>query len=322
MQYQHKIQILGALSAVLLLLLIGTFIFNPDTTFVRQSTSRLLEKQTIQKVTKIAIKSADLQELTFIKRTGQWYLLREPKEYPVKMQRIEDMLKPFGNSFIVPVRATTAQAHERLGVGASASHITMWAENAEKPVLDLYFGSLDATGKEIYFRSANSDVVKSIEDHFSSYIQSSPQSWYDLRLFPQTGAQALKSELVQKISCSGNSSGNFSLSRTGPASWSGAGGNLNSKELDTKKIDTYIQDLIYASGDDFVDSMNEKALSDKTTIVLELGDGRTKKITIISDHESRSHWATVTDTPYIYQLSEWQYNKIVKESTYFIKTEQ
>jgi len=323
MQYQRKLQILSAFIVILSLSLLGSFIFNPEARRVRQSTGSLLESQKIQSVSKIQIVRPELPTLDFIKRTGQWYAVRDDKEYPAKNDRIEDFLKPFGKPTFLPQRASSAQSHERLGLGEnSASRVTFWADSAKKPVLDMYFGSLDATGKEIYFRYADSDGVKSVEDRFSSYIQSSPQSWYDLRLFPQSGSQGLKTELVQSISWSFDSESSFSISRSGPASWIGKGNNFEGKELDTKKIDGFLQDLVSASGDDFADPVEPPSKFSGLTITLELGDGRTKKLSILSDPASQSHWATVTDTPYTYKLSEWQYNRLAKNSDYFIKTEK
>jgi hypothetical protein len=323
MQYQRRVQVLSALIVILSLALLGSFVFNPEARTVRQATGVLLESQKVQSITKIEITRPTVPTLSFIKRTGQWYAVRDGKEYPVKNDRIEDFLKPFGKPSLLPQRASSAQTHERLGLGAnSASRVTFWADSAGKPILDMYFGSMDATGKELYFRFADSDVVKSVEDHFSSYIQSSPQSWYDLRLFPQSGNQGLKTELVQKITWAVDGKGSFSLSRSGPSSWSGTGGNLEGKELDTKKIDGFLQDLVSASGEDFADPVAYSSKLSRLSITAELGDGRTKKLIILSDFASQSYWATVSDTPYTYRLSEWQYNRLAKESTYFIKTEK
>jgi hypothetical protein len=322
MQFQRKVQILITLIIILSLTLFSTFIFNPEARTVRQATGVLLDSKKVQLITKIEIKEPTKPALTFIKRTGVWYTLRDGKDYPVKHERIEDFLKPFSKPAFLPQRSSSAQTHERLGLGAaSASRVTFWGEGAEKPVLDMYFGSMDATGKEIYFRLADSDTVKSVEDRFSSYIQSSPQSWYDLRLFPQSGTQGMKPELVQRIIWTSDSKVSFSISRSGPAKWDGKGDNLEGKELDTNKIDTLLQDLINATGEDFTEVVDQHTKATQVTIAAELGDGRTKKVTIRSDPETRTHWVTSSDTPYTYTLSEWQYNRLVKDSTYFIKTD-
>ncbi|AEJ19435.1 DUF4340 domain-containing protein [Gracilinema caldarium] len=323
MQYQRKIQILGTMIIILSVTLLSSFIFNPEARSVRQATGVLLDPKKIQNITKIEIKGPTKSALTFIKRTGLWYAIRDGKEYPVKNERIGDFLKPFSKPSFLPQRASSAQTHERLGLGtASASRVTFWGEDTEKPVLDMYFGSMDATGKEIYFRFSDSDSVKSIEDRFSSYIQSSPQSWYDLRIFPQSGNQGMKPELIQRIIWTLDSNVGFSISRSGPANWVGKEDNLEGKELDTNKIDTFLQDLINATGDDFTEITNQSAKVNQVTITAELGDGRTKKVTIRSDPETKSHWATSSDTPYTYTLSEWQYNRLVKERNYFIKSEK
>lgn len=324
MQYQRKVQILISLIVILSLTLLGTFIFNPEARLMRQATGVLVDSNKLKTITKIEIQQPQMPPLSFLKRTGQWYAVRDGKEYPVKNDRIEDFLKPYGQPHLLPQQASSAQAHERLGLGPNAaSRVTLWSDGTEKPVMDIWFGSMDATGKEIYFRFADSDTVQSVEDNFSSYIQSSPQSWYDLRLFPQTGNQGIKPELVQRISWSVESKGSFSLSRSGPSSWNGSGGKLEGKELDSKKIDSFLQDLVSASGDDFTDPVSDDTVQRrKATITAELGDGRTKRLIILSDPEHQSHWATVSDTPYTYRLSQWLYNKLVKESDYFIKTDK
>lgn len=323
MQYQRKVQILGSLIVILTITLLASLIFNPETRTVRQATGVLLDPKKIQNIIKIEIQRPNSTALSFIKRTGLWYAIRDGKEYPVKNERIEDFLKPFSKPALLPQRATSAQTHERLGLGiTTASRVVIWTDRADKPVVDLYFGSLDATGKEIYFRSADSDLVKSVEDHYSSYINSSPQSWYDLRLFPQSGTQGLKPELVQRISWSFDTKASFTLSRSGSAIWTGTGGNLEGKNLDTKKIDTVLQDLMSASGDDFIERVGQESTLSKVTISAELGDGRTKRLTIFTDSNNQSHWATVSDTPFTYTLSEWQFNRLVKDSEYFVKSEQ
>lgn len=322
MQYQRKVQILGSFIVILTITLLASLIFNPETRTVRQATGVLLDSKKMQNIIKIEIQRPSSASLSFIKRTGLWYAIRDGKEYPVKNERIEDFLKFFSKPALLSQRATSAQTHERFGLGKdTASRVIIWTDSADKPLIDLYFGSMDATGKEIYFRFADSDIVKSVEDHYSSYIQSSPQSWYDLRLFPQSGNQGLKPELVQRISWSFDTKVGFTLSRSGPASWTGTGGNLEVKNLDTKKIDTFLQDLMSAIGDDFIERVGQESTLSKVTISAELGDGRSKGLTIFTDSINQSHWATVSDTPFTYTLSEWQFNRLVKDSEYFVKSE-
>lgn len=321
MMFQRKVQILSGLVLLLSLLFIGTFFFSPDTIAVREATGVLIDKQQSEKIIKIDIQRPGLPEFTLIKRTGQWYARRDTKEYPVKNERVADFLKPFSKPSVFPTRASTLQAHERLGLSdTNAVRVRMWYDEHKEPTLDLYFGAMDAMGKEIYFRLADQNEVKSAEDLFSSYLQSSPQSWYDLRLFPQSNGQSMTPELVQKITWTVDNQGSFSILRSSTSQWSGLGNGLESKEIDTKKVDSFLRDLIGATGDDFTDPVQNTSDVSKVFITLELGDGRTKKVSILSDAATKTHVASVTDTPYTYLLSEWQYNQLIKDAAWFIKT--
>lgn len=323
MMFQRKVQILSGLVLLLSLLFIGTFLFSPDTRAVREATGVLIDKQQSEKLTKIDIQRPGLPEFTLIKRTGQWYARRDAKEYPVKNERVADFLKPFSKPSVFPTRASTIQAHERLGLSdQTAVRVRMWHDEHEGPTLDLYFGDMDATGKEIYFRLANQNEVKSAEDLFSSYLQSSPQSWYDLRLFPQSNGQSMTPELVQKITWKVDNKDSFSIQRSSTSQWFGFGNGLESKEIDTRKVEAFLRDLIGATGDDFADSLQNTSNVLEVLITLELGDGRSKKVSILSDPITKIHAASVTDTPYTYLLSEWQYNQLIMDAAWFIKTEE
>ncbi|MDR1863758.1 MAG: DUF4340 domain-containing protein, partial [Treponema sp.] len=182
MAHNRKAAVLGVLVLVLSLIYGATWFLDPQRSYERNAAFAWIDKDLLFQADRIQI--AGLQGSTELRRKrGLWVIEEDGGDYPVKQARVEDFLGILSRRAPYPVRASSAGAAERLGLGEGSSSRIVIRGGAGLPLLDLLIGGGDATGREIYLRQAGRDEVRSGEDRFTQYLDSPRTSWYDLGLF-------------------------------------------------------------------------------------------------------------------------------------------
>ena len=205
MVFKKKAAVLSALVAILALVYILTFVFDPQRQQSRQAFS-WLDPGLLSKVDRIEINGSGGGSpggrTVLIRKNNIWVFEAEvaglpegnlvqplannqaQAEFPVKQGRVEDFLAVLTRRDIYPLRAVSDAGREKLGVVEGTASRIVVRGGAGLPLLDLLVGGSDALGQGVYLRRAGSNEIYSGEDHFTLYTESKPNAWYELRLFP------------------------------------------------------------------------------------------------------------------------------------------
>jgi len=309
MTYKNRLIFLGTLIGVLAVTYIVSVIFTSDIGY--KSTSYIwLDSKAAEKTIRIVIKDAE-NEIDLKKINNQWYVSHNGVEYPAKQLRVEDFLKILTKRSAWPVRSTSASNHERFGLDQSASRVTVYAETV---LLDLVAGNEDVNKNEIYLRKAGQNEVRSGDNAIKSYISSPVTSWYNLRLIPETENGSVDVSSVQRLSVYTPQETQVFSRRN--RRWEVSG--ITIEKANQNAIDTYIRQLLTVEGDNFENSVNgADPMFDKTSIVLELGNGRIVTVRLSDPDENGRRLAHVNEKDYIYSIPTWQMEKLFKNASNF-----
>jgi hypothetical protein len=145
MSYRNKVIVLLAIIAALALVYTASLVFDPEMTGSRSSSYTWLDSRLAPRVGRIVI-SAGQESYELARKSGQWFVSHNGREYPARQLRVDDIVGIFTERASWPVRYTNAASHERLGLNASASRLVFHGENTV--LLDIVIGSHDSTGSE------------------------------------------------------------------------------------------------------------------------------------------------------------------------------
>jgi hypothetical protein len=316
MTYKKKLKVLSAIIVVLALAYILGIIFEPERRISRSASFFWLDSGAAKQVDKITMIIMD-ETLALSRKNNKWYVSFGGNDYPAKQLRAEDFLSLFTRRAPYPVRSTNPSSLERLGLDDASAFRIIFSGGAAPAFLDLLIGSGDIMGKEVYMRKYGQNEVRSGEDIFTAYISSSRGSWYNLRLFPETEDGKLDVDAVQRITVyrqTGDSASQI-FTRNGNGWIMNA---LAQAELDTGKIDSYVWTVLYAEGDNFVDTVgsDDPVLND-SRIVLELGTGEIKSIRLSAPDETGRRMAVVSGSDMVYSLAGWMVDRFFYDTAYF-----
>jgi hypothetical protein len=225
-----------------------------------------------------------------------------PSDYPVKQYRVEELLDSLTRKRNYPVRSSAVDP-EILGLGTGASRITVRG-GAGLPLLDLLIGSIDVSGKEVYLRKAGNKEIRSGPDLFTIYTNSTPQVWYDLRLFPE-----LTPDMVQRVHLSllpGEDQITIARRNNG---WI-----IENTNMPLPNGESWVRSIIEAQAENFT---NIQSTETYANITLELGTGAVKVLNIGSPLADNSRIAIVSGSAHSYSLSEWTVNRLWRDSSFF-----
>lgn len=329
MIYKKKVLVLSALVILLALVYALTLFFDPDRISARDASYVWLDGGLIPQADRIEI-SGSQGETVLSRINNRWVISRGGLDYPVKQSRAADLLKLLSERKSYPRRAGGESSHERLGVGEGApSRIVVRGGpglpgTERPPLLDLIAGDTDAAGA-VYLRRGGENEVRSGEDLFSTYINGSAASWYDLRLFPEEGR--LEAPSVQQLRVIPPDDGRvqdweedqFTLVRQN------GGWILRDSEqaLDTQRVDSYVRAILEAEGEDFDGSLNAASpVFTSGRVILELGDGSSRTLRAGPGGDQNRRSVVVSGSSFVYSLAEWTVNRIFREASYFIRAEE
>ena len=285
------------------------------------------------------------------RKNNVWVSAGQRPGYPVKQSRVEDFLGALSGSFAYPLRASSALAAEKLGLGEGTASRIVIRGGAGLPLLDLLVGGSDALGKEVYLKRAGKKEIYSGEDRFTLYTESKPASWYDLRLFPRDNpgkpgswkpggrnpgsgkpplpgtvpASYLTVDSVQQAAVklpadTENSPGvlprDFTLRRQNNGWVMPENGN---KALDTLKVEAWLRSVLDTEADDFADVPPEAV---EGSITLWFGDGSSRTIQTGPADDANRRIAAVSGSSLVYVLSESAVSRLFPEFSSFAKTAQ
>lgn len=324
MSFKRKAVLYTGFFGLLALLFVGTLVFDPQRMASQSALFTWLSPSAVASLSKVEITppkdTKTGEKVVLVKKDTLWFDQKDGRSYPIKQERLKDLLSALSKKAEYPVRATTDQAYPKLGLDEDhASRITLYGPSQDSPVLDLLIGNRDAVGRDVFLRNAASKEVRSGLDRFSSYGSDTNRSWYDLRLFPSTGKGALTSNQVQRIHMVLNGDilkkDDYILSRDDKEQWVITG--ERNRKLDIQKVESLVKSILETEGEDFLSPQQETSLGAGAVISLELGDGSTRILTVGESLPDSKRKATLSGSPFGYVLAGWAVNQIVKSRDYF-----
>ena len=320
MVYRKKITVLAGIIAVLAVVYILTFIFDPQRMGSRSDAYTWLDPQQKDRIGRIVIANAE-QTINLVRSDGQWFVSHNGKNYPARQMRVDDFINVLTRRAPYPLRSSNASSHERLSLTEETSMKVSVTGVAGQPMLNLLVGQGDMTGQNVYLRKQGQNEVRSGEDRFSAYTGSELTSWFNLRLFPESESGSLDAASVQGLTvyppADGGETRPYSFTRRN-RQWAISG--MEIADPDMGRIDGYVRDILNTAGDNFDDTVSPSdPMFNSSQIVLELGDGSTRTIRLAPPQEDGRQLATVTGSDLVYSLSPWTSGQLFAESYYFEK---
>jgi hypothetical protein len=309
MTYKNRLIFLGTLIAALIIAYIASIIFTSDIG-AKSSSYVWLDSKSVDKIIRIVIKDEE-NEFELKKKNNQWFVSHNSLEFPARQLRVEDFLKILTTRSAWHLRSTSASTHERFGLEHSVSRVTIYGETV---LLDFLAGYEDVFKNEIYLRKAGQNEVRSGDNTIKSYISSPVTSWYNLRLIPETENGSIDISGVQRLSVYTPQETQI-FSRRGKK-WEISGISVGNPNQNV--IDTYISQILTIEGDNFEDSIySDDPMFDKTSMALELGNGRIITIRFSDADESGRRFAHVNGSEYIYLIPTWSAGRLFRNASGF-----
>jgi hypothetical protein len=303
MMYKKHVNILLILIAILALSLFLSFVFDPEAKDTRASSYTWLDSRYSAKVNKIVISGGGEKKELF-KKESQWFVSYNENIYPARALRIEDFLGLLTARGSYPLRSKSASSFERLGLNDnSAIRVTVSADNSV--LLDLLLGDDDAAGRGVYMRKYGQNEVRSGDNKLGAYVTSAVNSWYNLKLIPESENGKIDIDNVQRFSVYTDEESQV-FSRRNKAWVLSTSGNP-----DQSGIDAYLRTIINLEADDFSGDSGNFQFRNK--IVLELGNGKVITIQISESDESGRRYAE-TGNGYIYKIPSWSAARLFKKT--------
>jgi hypothetical protein len=329
--------ILSAIIAALAVAYAASLVFDPDRVSARDAAYAWLDAKSVPQVDGIELKSAN-GVVALVRKNAAWFVIFDGQDYPAKEQRVEDLLALLSKKDSYPVRGVEAASHERLGLlEDNAARIT--ARGGVTTFLDLLVGSTDASGNDVYLRKAGKNEARSGALSISNYVSSAKTAWYNLRLFPETERLAVDGvqRVIVTLPPADDAEGGLPADSADAAdalavpaapvtltfARADAGWTVNGQEADAPKVESYVRAILDAEGDDFVageTAADSSAPSfNEGRIVLELGDGTSRVISVGAKLDSNKRNASVSGSPYVYSLADWVAQRLFRAEPEFKK---
>jgi hypothetical protein len=307
MTYKIKVKVLSGVIGALALILIFSFVFDPERVNSRSSMYSWLDVRQKDAIDRITLNNGN-EVITLVFRNGSWYVSNDGKEYPAKQLRVEDFITALTKSAPYPVRSENSSSHERLSLTEGSPRVTVTG-GAGLPLLDFFIGNRDTSGNGVYMRKQGQNEIRTGEDIFTSFLGSDTNSWYNLRLFPETESGRLSLSSVQRLTVyppagEDGKSQPYIFSRRGRA-WTSA----EITAPDSGKVDSYIQEILNTSGNDFIDKNPNDPDLDDCRIILALGDGTLKTLQL-GPEENGIRYAVVSGSTMVYGVPSWAANRL------------
>ncbi|MDR1858639.1 MAG: DUF4340 domain-containing protein [Treponema sp.] len=315
MVYKKKLTVLSGIVAALAVAYILTFIFDPDRMGSRADAYSWLDPAMKDRIDGITITGGS-ETVALARRGGEWFVSRGGKDYPARSMRVDDLIGALTRRAPYSVSSSSASSHARLSLTEGSAARIRVTGGAGLPLLSLLVGQGDVTGQNVYLRKEGQNEVRSGEDIFSAYAQSTLASWYNLRLFPESERGKLDVTKVQRLtvypsSQEGEETEPYIFTRRG-REWAFSGMEIENPNMGS--IDNYVSDIINTAGDDFDDTVTASdPMFNDSRIVLELGDGSIRTIRLGPPEEDGRRLALVSGSDFVYSLPAWASSRLFAE---------
>ena len=315
MIYRKKAGLLLALVVVLTIVYVLSIVFDPAN---RQSKAfAWLDTQLINMADRIEVYGIN-GDVELVRKNNVWF---SADEKPVKQGRVNDLFVALSKKQAYPERASSSEARGRLGLNAENASRIVVKGGAGLPLLDLLVGNGDALKKEIYLRRAESNTIYSGDDLFSYFTDANPSTWYDYHLFLEDPSKSdfllgpgfSRIDSVQRVEIKTPGKDPYSFTRNGTA-WT-ITPSVN-EPLDGFLIDSWLRTVLEAAADSFGTIAPETI---EANITLWFGDGSVKTIEAGPEDSENFRNLKISDSPYIYKISEWNFARLFREINYFFK---
>jgi len=311
MTYKSRLISLLILIAALVFAYAGSFIFSYSRDNERSASHVWLDSNAAARVNKLVINTF-WDEFEFLKKNNQWFINLNNHEYPARQARIEDFIRVFTTRSSWPVRSSSASAHERFGLDGRASRIIFYNDNSA--LLDLLMGDDDIMGSGAYFRKAGQNEVRSGDNSVRSYLNGDVTSWYNLRLIPESEGGNVTINNIQRLTViNGEETKVFTRSNR---VWDITGVNVSNP--DVSKIEEYINFVLNAEGEDFINPVKASGMSfDHIRLILEFGNGNIIIIYLSDSDEVNKRYASLSSSNYFYQIPLWVSIRLLRNAESF-----
>jgi hypothetical protein len=307
--YRKKAAILSAFVAVLALIYILTFVFDPENR--RSAAFAWLEPSLLVMADGIEISTTE-SRIVLRRRNDVWLLADKTGEFPVKQDRVADLFALLTRRENYPLRASSSEGIQRLGLTEETASRIVVRGGAGLPLLDLLIGGADALGTEVYLRRAGWNQIYSAEDDYSFFIGLKARSWYDLRLFSAGNLQVPPASVdsIQQVEISFPDE-TYILRRSGRG-WIIPG--RESTALDAIMVEAMLRQLLEAEADNFAVIAPETV---EASITMQFGNGSTRTLRAGPLSEENARYATVSGSLYSYILTERTFNNFFRPSSFY-----
>jgi hypothetical protein len=327
MTYKKKLTSLSGLTGLLILIFLVTLFYEPDRVTRRGASYSWLDPRVLDQADGVEIyKAGDWDNpVNFARRGDTWFALIEGSDFPVRQERITDLLSVLSGRGAYTLRGSSSSSHEALGLIPNSAARIVVKGGVGLPLLDLLVGNPDATGSEIYLRKNNLDEVRSGEDKLSTYVKSTDSSWYNLKLF-QGSEQVTDTTLVQRVAIYAPASPGGEdetlppepvvLSRNNSGGWSIEG--RDDITVDGSNADSYVRAVLAAEGENFMPGISANdPMFNEGRVVLELGNRTSRTIAVGPVVDGAKRYAAASGSPYVFLLAEWTLGRIFHDAQYF-----
>jgi hypothetical protein len=317
MTYKKRLIILSSLIAAMSLLYAGSLIFTSDFGNARSSAYVWLDSKAAERLDRITISTA-VNNFELVKQNNRWFVQQNDNLFPARNLRVNDLLNILTTRTSWPVRSTSVSSFERFGLEENASRITAYADNLI--MLDLFIGDDDAAGNDAFFRRLGVNEVRSGSSGIKTYLSGAVNTWYNMRLIPESEGNQLEADSVQRLTV--NTPEDQQVFSRRNRTWTISG--IDVENPSQPAIETYIRGIINAEGNEFSDAISVDApLLDHSSIVIEFGTGRVVTIRFSEgDEENGRRFANVTgigsiNSDYVYSIPVWTSSRLFRDAQHF-----
>jgi len=308
-EFKKRTTILSGILIALGLIYVLGQVLSPERAGKRRDTYTLLDRRTADSVARIYLVFPEDRPIELAEEGGSWHLLRDGGRYPVRRERVGDLLDALAGPGLFPVRASSETAAGRLGLAEDAATRISLADGNNRLLLDLLVAP-DSSGRNINFRHFGENEVRSGDDRLSGFLRPSPESWYDLRLFPE---EALLPADVMRLTVSppGRDGEAQVFTRT-ERSWDLSFGD---GAVNSGRVDQYVRDILSGTADGFGDDP-ETAFAD-AAITIEFADGSWRTLEFGEADAENVRPARVSGRELTFLLRGWQHERLFPEEETF-----
>jgi len=304
MTYKKQVTVLSGIIAVLAITYILTVIFDPERRGARSDAYFWLDPAQSGQISGITI-TQEAENITLARNGGRWFVSHNGKDYPARTLRVDDFIAALTKRAPYPVRSSSASSHARLSLTEEQATRVTVAAGAGLPLLTLLIGQEDSTG-QVFLRKQGQNEVRSGENIFAAFTQATLQSWYNLRLFPESESGTLTAASVQRLTVYPGDDGAETPPRIFTRNGSEWTFNFEVANPDTAKVDNYIRDILNTAGDDFVQTIESSdSLFNYSRLVFEFGDGSSRTLRLGPPDEDGKRFATVSGSDWVYSIPAW-----------------